>query len=197
MAGIKQSFLALVLLTSGCKSVEAAGSRPASEILVESASEAVKTVPSAGSQKVSLPLKAEAKGSAVLLRWQLGRYSQKLVGEESVEVKDKVGRKLCEISESVAQKVLGDKRLMELKAAIETLALSKGEYGRNPIFRGYDESRELLAFNGGEEFLVEQMYQAQEILRPKPKVDPEAFDEAMALVMTAARDKKLCPDLGG
>lgn len=196
MTGLRLSFLALVLVTGGCKTVEAAGSRAASEMAVESDSDSAAPAPKEASKKISPAPKGE-DGSLPLLRWHMGRYSQKLVGAESVEVKDQAGRKLCDINETQVQKTFGAKRLKELKAAIDVLALSKGEYGRNPIFRGYEESRELLAFQGGEEFLVELMYQAQEVLKPKAKADGEAFDEAMALVMTTARDKKLCPDLGG
>lgn len=201
MPVIKLIILTFILSASACRAGETASVPSQMEVAATVESPVISPLPSAPRAKeteLASPearLESRKKPSVPLLRWQFDRYSLQLEKGEAVEIKDKPGRLVCEITEGGVRKVLGKGRLKELKAAIATLALAKGSYARNPIFRPYDESRELLAIVKGEELLVELMYQAQEVLVPLSQAEVEAFDDAFRVVMSAARETKLCPTL--
>lgn len=186
MSWTKLTGLLVVLSLNGCKSTEAAGAKAAEELKNTIDSVAGDT---ATAQK--LPLK---ESSPVLMQWKYGRLSLSLKNDEAVEVQDKPGRVVCEITEAVVRGALGDAKLEELKKAIKVLAENKGSTRRNPMFRAYDESRELVAYSDGE-FVIEAMYQAQEVLSPKVEAKRAEFQGAYDVAISVARDAKVCPKL--
>jgi hypothetical protein len=194
---------ASVVVVGACRTSEASSSSSSSSSLqgkpeasdragpvgAASASERVKTEGARGPRHTPLDK------SPVLLRWIYDRYSLVLKKDEAIEEKNKAGIVLCSITENAVSSALGAAKLNQLKGAIKALGAFRGSTRRNPIFRPYSRSRELIAFIEGQEFLVEMMYQAQEVISPPSESHDESFERNFALVLDVARQTKLCPDL--
>ncbi len=135
-----------------------------------------------------------------LLKWRVGRWSLVLKGTEAVETLDKAGSVACEVTVGKVKSQFGKDKVVALKAAIAEAFKVRDQRQISPIFRGLDQSRELIAVLGGQEFLIEKMYQSRDAIMPDPSKNvgrdipkPGAAESGLELIMEVAVNPTICP----
>ena len=196
---MKSSLLALVLLSAVACKTEAASTPAASPALAVSPMDAKANALTAvkPSEVVETP-----KGDESLLKWRVGRWSLVKSGTEFNEKMNQPGTVACAIRAEAVTKLLGADKLAALRVAISEAYKIKDKRQSQPIFRGLDKSRELVANFGSEEFMIEKMYQSREVISPEaasavgrdiPK--SSAAESSLETIMDIATNPKLCPNL--
>jgi len=163
------SILALVLLgTTACKTTEAA-SDVKSDGLALTANSAPgdkrKKDEKAAVPVAAVPVAADPDKES-LLKWRVGRWSIVLNGVVADEKMDKDGSVVCDVTAGLVKEKLGAEKVTALKTAIAEAYKIKDQRQISPIFRGLDQSRELIAVYKGEEYLVEKMFQSRDAIQP-------------------------------
>lgn len=202
-AFMKTSLIALVLCSAmACKTTEAA-STPSSNYdgFVHEKGSGGKALPQKAADAVpkASDVLPSGKGDESLLKWRVGRWSLVHGLEGANEKMDKPGTVACDVTAATVTKELGAERLSVLKGAIAELYKIKDQRQSNPIFRGLENSRELVARFNDEEFLIEKMFQSREVIAPTaaavvgrdiPKAS--AGEAALEIIMAVAIDPKIC-----
>jgi hypothetical protein len=208
---MKKSLIALALMSAmACKTTEASStSSSASPALAATADKAQVSPAAKGAKTVEYGSKSSGKitdeqvsADESLMKWRVGRWSIVASNGDTNEKMDKAGTIACDVTAEAVKKLLGAEKLLAVKAAIAELYKVKDQRQSSPIFRGLQNSRELVASFKGEEFLIEKMYQSRDIIvaetpesvgRELPKAS--AVQAALETLMEVAINPKICPTI--
>lgn len=190
---MKSSLLALVLLSVvACKTEAASTPTTKPTLAVTPTDVAAKPTEIAETGKVD----------ESLLKWRVGRWSLVKSGTDVNEKLNQPGTVACDVRAEAVSKLLGADKLSALRVAISEAYKIKDKRQSQPIFRGLEHSRELVANFGSEEFMIEKMYQSREVITPEaaaavgrdiPKAS--AAESSLETIMDIATNPKLCPNI--